>query len=401
MDEQTPLEAAPRPPRRRGPGPGLAAAAAALGLLAFVGLYGWQFWRPLPVVPPMPAAPASIVYPETVPVVIVSASPSLRLSCPGGASWYAPGERFLDMGEGPWRVTASGEVLHLNDLAVPEGEAQLRPNDDGFVLGEDAYRGHLVLTVRPGDCVRAVNVLPPEQYIAGVVGRELYARWPMEALMAQAVAARTFMLYTLDARGHMVPADMAYRGREAESRPARLATELTAGIVLAYDDRPLPAYFQSTCGGRTVAVERVFALDALPPLRGVECPWCRGTRWYEWSLEVTGADLARRLDRPDVAEVRTLRPLETEPDGYARFVLINDEVKLDAGALRRALGGNRMRSLRFRVTARDGVFSLQGRGYGHGVGLCQWGARGMARAGHTWQEILQHYYPGALVCRAH
>ena len=54
-----------------------------------------------------------------------------------------------------------------------------------------------------------------------------------------------------------------------------------------------------------------------------------------------------------------------------------------------------------RVTARDGVFSLQGRGYGHGVGLCQWGARGMARAGHTWQEILQHYYPGALVCRAH
>ena len=100
-------------------------------------------------------------------------------------------------------------------------------------------------------------------------------------------------------------------------------------------------------------------------------------------------------------DVRSISPEGAEPDGYARFVLVNDEVRMAAGALQLALGPNRIRSTCFRVTAEAGSFRFAGHGYGHGVGLCQWGARGMANDGKSWQEILLHYYPGALLQKAY
>ena len=405
MDEQPPPqhETTTRRILRRWLPLGLALAAvlAGMAILGLIAVRGRRFWRPLPVVPPFPAAAASITCPETVPVAIASSAPSLAVACPDGGNWYAPGERFLDMGEGPWEITETDGALVFEGKPVPEGELRLLTNEDAFVLGKRSYRGDLTVKVRSDGGLRAVNDLAPEDYVAAVVGSEMYSRWPMETLMAQAVAARTFMLHTLSERGYMVWTDMAYGGVDAESRSSRLATKLTRGIILVWDDRPLPAYFQSTCGGQTVAVERMFASDPIPPLRGVDCPWCRSSRWYDWHFEMAGREIAKRLEGFGLAEVRSIKPIETEPDGYARFVLINHDVKLAAGALRSALGGNRMRSTKFQVTEQDGVFSFDGLGFGHGVGMCQWGARGMARAGHTWQEILLHYYPGAAIRKAY
>jgi len=398
-NEHPPAGGAGRPRLR------LAVAVAVLLCVAALPALCWRrLWRPLPVVPVLPRAPDSIARPDVVRVVVASSAPGLEVACPEGAVWYSTaseGRTFLDMGQGPWQVSAPDGGLRLDGVAVPGPEAELLPNEDRFVLGTSAYRGSLTMKARSGGRVRAINVVDPEQYVGSVVGSEMYSRWPLEALMAQAVAARTFMLHTVADRGYMVPADMAYRGVGAESRAARLATGLTEGIVLTYDGRVLPAYFHSTCGGRTVAADRVFAMEPLPPLQGVDCPWCRGSHWYEWRFELAGEVVAELLEIPGLEEVRAIQPLDAEPDGYARYVLINDERKLAAGALRRALGGNRMRSTRFSVSSAGGVFTFEGRGYGHGVGLCQWGARGLARAGRTWQEILLHYYPGAAIQKAY
>jgi len=194
---------------------------------------------------------------------------------------------------------------------------------------------------------------------------------------------------------------MAYRGVDAESAATDLATELTRGIILTYRDRALPAYFQNTCGGRTAAADKVFAEDPIPPLSGVACDWCRSSPYYEWQAELPAALIAELLKDPRVKDVRSISPEGAEPDGYARFVLVNDEVRMAASALQLSLGPDRIRSTCFTVTAEAGSFQFAGHGYGHGVGLCQWGARGMANDGKSWQEILLHYYPGALLQKAY
>ena len=380
---------------------------AVLALLCVAGvlLFSWRrVHRPLPVVPVLPPAPASIVRPEAVRVLLKPSSRSIEVECRKGGTWYALGDgeaRFVEMGAGPWRISAEGGGLRVGGALLPEARAELRPAEGRFRLGKATYRGRLRVEARPDGAISATNLVDVEDYVRSVVGGEMYSRWPLETLMAQAVTARTFTLHTLAVRGHMVLRDMAYRGVEAECRAADLATELTQGIVLTWGGRLLPAYFHSTCGGSTVPADAVFAEERIPPLAGVDCPWCRASPWYEWRAEMPAAEVAQRLHRKGIDEVHSIEPQGAEQDGYARYVLVNGTVRLSADAFRWALGPSRIKSARFSVTERNGVFAFQGRGYGHGVGLCQWGARGMAREGYTWQEILLHYYPEVAIQKAY
>jgi stage II sporulation protein D len=386
------------------------AALTALALLVLVGClaaliaFTWRLRRPLPSVPPLPPAPPGVPRPQSVRVLLSQSRTEHTVSCPEGGTWRAVGEagaRPAAAGRGPWLLTASRGRLALDGEEQAERELQLQPNELLFGTGERSYRGTLVARVSDQGRLTLINVIEPEQYVRSVVGSEMYRHWPLEALMAQAVAARTFMLYAVSAKGYLTRADMAYRGVDAESAATDLATELTRGIILTYRDRALPAYFQNTCGGRTAAADKVFAEDPIPPLSGVPCDWCRSSPYYEWQAELPAALIAELLKDPRVKDVRSISPEGAEPDGYARFVLVNDEVRMAAGALQLSLGPDRIRSTCFTVTAEAGSFRFAGHGYGHGVGLCQWGARGMANDGKSWQEILLHYYPGALLQKAY
>ncbi len=363
--------------------------------------------RPLPTVPPLPAAPDGIDIPETVRVLLAKRRPELTVECPGGGVWHWRDEegarRVAETGTGPWTVQSTDGRIVLNGKSQPAGDLELLPVDGLLRVEGTAYRGSLLARPFP-EGVSAFNVLDSERYLRGVVGAELYRSWPLEALMAQAVAARTFMLYAVAAKGYVTRVDMAYRGVAKENGSADLACELTRGIILTYADRVLPAYFQSTCGGHTASVDKVFAEEVVPPLAGVSCDWCRASKWYDWRADFSADQVAQALQSKGADTIRTVQTLETEgtePDGYARFVLVNGEVRISGAAFRLALGGNVIRSPNFRVEPRAGGFRFEGLGFGHGVGLCQWGARGGAKAGATWQDILLHYYPGATICRAY
>lgn len=360
--------------------------------------------RPLPAVPPLPAAPATIARPPVVRVLIARSKPELSVSCRGRGTWYGvdAGEpRVALLGTGPWVVSSKGERLALDGAEQPEAALELRPYRGAFQLEGRAYRGSLLVKLEADGGLIALNVLEPEQYLRSVVGSEMYSSWPLNALMAQAVAARTFMLHAVEAKGHLNRADMSYKGVAGESRSTDLAVELTRGIILTYEGRLLPAYFQSTCGGATTAAGKVFAEEPMRPLAGVSCDWCRRSPWYEWRAEVPAALLADLFADKGLRTVRSIVPEGTEPDGYARFVTINGKVRMAAGAFRRAVGPGLIKSARFRVTAQGDRFIFEGRGYGHGVGLCQWGARGLAQTGTGWQDILRHYYPGAVLRKAY
>ncbi|TPW18440.1 MAG: stage II sporulation protein D, partial [Elusimicrobia bacterium] len=202
----------------------------------------------------------------------------------------------------------------------------------------------------PDGTLTVVDELGLEEYLFGVLPHEMSPDWSLEALKAQAVVSRTYALGRLG-RGADEAFDLTddaytqvYTGVTTESDHVRKAVRSTAGRVLTYKGKPLPGYFHSTCGGHTAGSAEV---------------------WAGWLSNI---------------RVKTDR-------GWKR---------VPANKFRLWLGPRDLKSVRFdAVRRRRKGFEFEGRGYGHGVGLCQWGARAQSDAGRSFEEILGHYFPGA------
>jgi len=337
--------------------------------------------------------------PSTVRIVLSSRSAALQVSCRGTGTWFGmDGGSYRALGAsgaGPWTLTQRSGTLAVNGQALPHAEVELQPGGGAFQLGDAAYRGRLRVKAAADGNLTASNLLPPQAYLRSVVGSEMFASWPLDALMAQAVAARTYMLFAIADKGYLNRMDMAYKGISAEHRAPTLAVDLTDGIVLTYGGRILPAYFHSTCGGHTASVKKVFGQDLIGPLTGVPCEWCEASPTYRWAARIPVRHIVAALKSKGIERLDSIEPLDTAPDGYARDILLNGEVRMDANAFRLAVSPAQVKSTRFDVTRDGDSYVFRGRGYGHGIGLCQWGAHGMAKAGRSWEEILLHYYPGA------
>jgi SpoIID/LytB domain protein len=260
----------------------------------------------------------------------------------------------------------------------------------------------------------AVNIVDMETYLHGVLMPEMGAKFPIEALKAQAVAARSYALARL--RGHgdgdrdrvlkRTEMDQVYRPQAPVPDSIRIAVEATRGEILGTLAAPLLAYYHSTCGGATRDAAPYF--DPSSPIRGVPCPFCRESRYYRWQREYSLEKLTRVLS----AAARITGPitafqLETDRSGHAVHV----RVAHASGVA--SLGGDAFRVLINRGLARSRDEQLlstlieaievdparsrvrvRGRGWGHGVGMCQMGAAGMARQGYDYRRILAHYYVG-------
>ncbi len=355
--------------------------------------------RRLPEVPALPTAPPTVVASETVRILLDRSQTEIEVATPGGGTLYGlmdDLEYALIVGEGPWHIGEVQGRVSINGEPQPESALSLRPDGEVFRIGERTYRGRLALRAMDDGRLSVVNIVEPEDYLRGVLPSEMYPRWPLNALMAQAVAARSYLYYTVAQRGYLNLVDMAYRGAGAETRDTDLAVELTRGVIMTYNGELFSAYFHSTCGGHTASVAKVFNEEPIGPLTGVPCTWCRPSHHYDWRVHMDASELSEALSEWGVMNgVTSVEPLGKGVDGYARQVLVNGSVRIPANAFRLAVGGSRLKSVRFTVTSSEGGFTFTGQGYGHGVGLCQWGAFGQAKAGHGWLEILRHYYPGA------
>ncbi len=325
---------------------------------------------------------------------------SLRVGCAAGGSWRLLNQptTYRAAGAAEWEVRPAGSLLQVGKDVLPDSAATFTPTDGIFSLDGRRYRGSLLVEPDPKVGLRAMELVALDDYVRGVVPCETPSRWPAQALMAQAVTARTFAVYRMTAPGagrqHLTLMDMAYRGVEAESRQTDEAVRATAGIVITYAGATLPAYFHSTCGGHTSSVTVVFAEPAIVPLGGVACPWCSDSPVYRWRASIPLSEVARKLSAWGVKRVSSVRPANLDEAGRARQVVLNGTKKIDANQFRLAVGARRLKSTAFGTTRHGGDVEFSGRGWGHGVGLCQWGAHGMAKAGKSWREILNHYYPG-------
>lgn len=249
-----------------------------------------------------------------------------------------------------------------------------------------------------------------ETYVAGVVAGEMPGDWPLEALKAQAVLARTFVLKFISEKESRYPgADIstdiaeaqAYNAEAINSRITRAVTE-TTGLILLTPEGDLPyTWFHSHSGGMTETA--VAGID----WQGDEPSYTRVTLGCEadvaaWSAEFTEADFlsACRETGAEVVSCESVSIGQKGESGRAVTLLV-DGTAVNAARLRIALGSTVMRStLLTEFTVEDGVIRMRGQGYGHGVGLSQWGARALAEQGKSAEEIALHYYNGLQLVRA-
>jgi stage II sporulation protein D len=340
----------------------------------------------------------------------------------GSATVRAEG-RSLEVGVDPGGGVASApDVVAI----VPERGGEVRVDGVG-------YGGRIVVRVGLSGRLQAINVLPLEEYLEGVVPHEIGNPGPdaYAAMEAQAITARTYALSRIEERKaepfdvFAGVQDQVYRGRSRLSRTASAAVRDTRGVVLTYRGRLARTYYSATCGGHTSDIRRVwpqresadYLLGAYDHAGRGSDSFCSGVRNFRWRYAFSGRELGELLRRTLPAELQIaagsvgsfvdLRVAERSPSGRVRKL----EIETSSGTF--TVEGDRIRwvlmldadrgrilpSTLFDVerTVRAGRVvrvSIVGGGNGHGVGMCQNGAIGMARRGYSHQMILSHYYPG-------
>lgn len=384
-----------------------------------------------------PTPPRIAVRP--VRVLLAAATERLRVSATGGLTIRGESGNALVKHDqdAPLIVLQNGARLLLNGAAVDTPRLTIEPATAApliLALPERhswapaiAYDGTLGVGLDERNGIRVVNEVGIEPYVACVVAGEAWPTFDTEALRAQAIVARTFVLDQM-LRRNAAPWDIVatqggqvYRGIRTDQlgRKSREAADYTRGIVCTWRDavgeRIFPTYYSAACGGLSQSAAIFGEGDNIPPLAGrVRCDYCRiapggAYRWepVTFSLQDVSARLAARY--PALQEIGALSDVEViERNGDGRPVRVRlsgtGEASYDllAESFRLALGGGVVRSTNCTIQVKDDqlVFS-EGKGFGHGLGLCQWGAQGQALEGRRAGEIIRYYYPGVTLRRAY
>jgi stage II sporulation protein D len=312
------------------------------------------------------------------------------------------GPLALRLDPGVYEAVAAPAGVEIAGVGRWEEPVSLVPSEGALLyLGIRPYRGILELRRSAGG-LAVINEVALEEYLYGVLPMEVDPRWPEEALKAQAVAARTLAVYSLRryaAEGYDVRATtdtQVYGGAGVEDPRTSAAVEATRGEVVIYEGRPIFAAFHSDSGGHTESSEYVWG-GRYPYLRGVPDPYSAGAPTQQWVVRLDAASLEARLRQAGlgVATITDVQVADVTPSGRAGTVRIrgaHGTLVVRGTDLRAAVGVGVLRSTLFTVRGEEGVFEFAGRGNGHGVGLSQWGARGLALAGRSYRQILQYYY---------
>jgi stage II sporulation protein D len=304
---------------------------------------------------------------------------------------------------------ASSSSTH--EIALSPGESVVLTGSDPangiFSLrqGDSArrYRGSLTVSCTSAGSLRVIDCLPLEEYLKGVLGPEIGSSAPLEALKAQAVAARTYAVKNFD-HNTSPDADLEdttqnqlYDGYDSESARCDEAIDATAGKVITFNGELIDAVYATDCGGITADGGEPY----LKPVVDADC-----AQETPWTVTVSLSDLSSDLERAGVngltGAVSSLSVAEKDASGRIATIRVGqsggaDSVSVSGSVLRRAVGYDKLKSTLFDVSTDSGAGSVTfiGHGWGHGAGMCQHGAIYMARAGAaTYTQILTHYYTG-------
>lgn len=312
---------------------------------------------------------------------------------------------------GPLVVSINNGKPHINTGSFSFRECEVTASGGVLSVEGRHYRGAIHVLVK-GRGLMAVNHLPVEDYLYGVVPKEMSWLWEEEALMAQAIVSRTYALYMRE-YNHQKNRDydleastvsQVYGGFDAEKEQTKQAVDRTRGKVITFQGRLAAAYFHANSGGYTESAVNVWGIH-LPYLKSVPDPFTRDLPGTSWSVTLSAKEIHNLLKRtlPGLGTVTAIHMGKRSSSGRVLSLIIvsgKRQFTLSGNALRMALGPTRLKSTIFDIVTGHNGYTFKGTGYGHGVGMSQWGAQCMARAGYSCAAIIKQYYSGVTIGRA-
>lgn len=308
-------------------------------------------------------------------------------------------------------MAAVDKGIQLQQNILPVKRLRFLPKRDIMVPVKGKlrkFRGAVDVVVTSENQLTLVNVVDVERYIKGVLFHEVSDRWPMEAMKAQAVAARSYAFYQMAVNKDQVydvTSDIysqVYGGKSAERYRTNIAVNRTKGKVLIFAEEILPAYYHSNCGGHTEDVTQLWKHD-LAPLKGVACKFCQKAPNYRWkkNYQLKVMQEALNAGGHPIGLIKTIEVVSRNASGRIETLRVTgrDGITLDISGkdFRHLIGPNILKSNAYEIVMKGYFVDLIGQGWGHGVGMCQWGAHQMSKERHDYQEILAYYYPGARI----
>ncbi|MEM8883761.1 MAG: SpoIID/LytB domain-containing protein [Planctomycetota bacterium] len=346
----------------------------------------------------------------------VPKEPSVRVHLRSYAKW----ERMVVTGKGQLRVNGAPaaqelKLVRAKDAVLLDGRRYERlaieASKGVFQLGSAPSRGRAYAGTLVVDKGRFVTTVPLENYVLGVLRGEIPLKVvPLEAARAQAIAVRSYTMHYLDQKRPFADVDdttlfQVYAGLRyaSQDKILRKGVQTTRGRYLQWENKPLKAFYHSTCGGHTTDVPTGLDRENVGCMEGVPCNFCKASKYYRWNATLSEASVLRatRLS----GRLRAVKILEKGPGGRVLRVEIETtkaKREMHANELRLSIGPSKIRSTRWLSTdASPAGLRIEGAGWGHGVGMCQMGAMGRAAAGQTAEEILGVYYVGAKIVTAY
>jgi stage II sporulation protein D len=305
-------------------------------------------------------------------------------------------------------ATAYNKGVLLGDIKSDSDKLFIKCEDAREIyINNRLFRGNIQLVKTGNSKLLVVNHIQMQDYIKGILYNEISHYWPVEALKAQAIVSRTFALYQMQesrSKNFDVTSDIysqVYGGKFSERYRTSKAVDDTNGQVLFYKGKIFPAYFHATCGGVTEDAFVLWNID-LVPLKGGVCGFCKESPHYIWHGDISLKEMQDKLNQAGfkVGSISNILIDGRNKSGRITNIKIisgDTQKNIPPKDFRIALGPNFIKSLNFNVSVAGWDAVFEGIGWGHGIGLCQWGAYFMAKRGDSAEKILKHYYPGAYV----
>jgi len=302
-------------------------------------------------------------------------------------------------------VTVFNDGILLGNVLAKTNKLFIKPYyPESIAINGRIFRGDIQI-IKDDTKLTVVNHIGLEDYIKGISVRETSHYWPLDSLKAEVIVFRTFALYKMQESARKdfdLTCDVysqVYSGRAAERYRINKAADETRGLVLTYRGKIFPAFYHATCGGNTEDAALFWKID-IPPLKGVVCKFCQGSPHFKWHSVLTRNEIRDALVKGGykIDYVKDIAILGRDKSGRITDLKITTgkkDIKISGRDFRDAVGANVIKSTNFQVNIIDEDVVFEGFGWGHGVGLCQWGAYFMAKEGYDYKQILAYYYPGS------
>lgn len=344
-------------------------------------------------------------------VAISRNTPQFKLKTSGKvyALEIRTGQKYLLLGKSTYEVKYIDPARLAVAGATLASPVKLLAADGGdrVKLNGRFYKGDIYIKTAAAEKLEVIEHLSIEDYLYGVLPVEMSPNWPLEALKAQAVASRTYALKNANPKKDYDMTDgvetQVYNGASGMNSRIIDAVNSTRGEVLKYKGKLITAFFHACCGGHTASANSAWGEAVVKPLYGVKDPFCSDSTHFGWEYYATTRDLLAFIQKKGstALKIKALRIYRRDRSGRVvklRFATDSGSFTVDASDLRKAFGNYDIKSTFIsRVTPMKGGYEFSGKGWGHGVGMCQDGARRMALNGRNYKKILLHYYPGASI----